>query len=609
MPTIRKLPEDIIRGIAAGEVIERPAAALKEILENALDAGATRIEVEWDQAGRRRLRVTDDGCGMSPEEARLALERHATSKIASLADLERVATFGFRGEALPSMAAVSRFSLLTRRNGTPLPDPPASAPLAPQVPGALRPAPQGGRETVHGWLIRVEGGRITEDGPAGAPAGTTVTVEDLFFSVPARLKFLKSDATERGLLLRTLEDVALAAPHAAFRVSAEGKEIWNLPAVTDGPGMLERLRVLWGAEKADTLKSFTAQGAFASAHGWASDVNAAQPTTRFQRLFINRRAVISRRLIHAVYDAYRGRLPVGRHPAAVIFLEVDPTIVDVNVHPAKREVRLSNEEELCGFLRRALAGALSEAVSPQAFAFSAAPVYSVDTPTPMTPAGVRELPTHFGRFSPYPGWGLPETRPEAPQPLSRETFRAARFEPVAQLYATYLLARLDGQFFLFDQHAAAERALYEKLTASEGPARQGLLMPWVWEPAAELGEFVTERRAHLEGLGFTLEPFGRQSLRVTAVPSALAETTDFRDFLEGLAEDLRQGRVAAGPEALAARAACRGSIMAGTALAAAEMARVITNLQATESPWTCPHGRPTFLRLSDEELAKRFRRG
>ncbi|MBI4397471.1 MAG: DNA mismatch repair endonuclease MutL, partial [Elusimicrobia bacterium] len=332
--TVHKLPEDLISRIAAGEVVERPAAVLKELLENAVDAGAKRISVEWNGAGRERIRVTDDGCGMTPEDARLALERHATSKISVFDDLEKIGTFGFRGEALPSIAAVSRFQLITR--------------------------PTGAKE---GWSIAMEGGKVLREGPAGAPAGTTVLVEDLFFSTPARRKFLKSDATEKGLLFRTLEDLALSSRGIHFQVSSEKKDVLSLhPSRENIPpveGLLERLQSLWGKDRLGALKPVSQSGRFMNVWGWVSDIHSHQAGARTQRLLINNRPVVHRRITHALYEAYRGSLPSGRHPLAVLFLEVDPSLVDVNVHPAKREIRLSHEEEIYGFILQSLRSALS----------------------------------------------------------------------------------------------------------------------------------------------------------------------------------------------------------------------------------------------------------
>jgi DNA mismatch repair protein MutL len=601
---VLKLNEDIIRGIAAGEVVERPASVLKELMENSLDAGAGRIDVEWREAGRKRLRVSDDGEGMTPEDARLSLERHATSKIRNLDDLERVGTFGFRGEALPSIMAVSRFELLTRR---------ADAPEA--------------------WALRAEAGRVTFDGPAGAPGGTSVTADDLFFAVPARLKFLKSDPTERSLLFRAVEDAAWAAPRTAFRVISEGKAALSLPALGgEETGMMERLESLWGVDRAQSLKPVDESGRFMRVRGWVSDVNAPQSTARYQRFFVNQRVVTSRRLSHALYDGYRGRLLVGRHPAALLFIEVDPTLVDVNVHPAKREVRLSHESEVHDFLSRAIQKALGRSVQPRTV--FGAPRDDLDVPPEFSPlptgisSGVSrgsfaapkfqrgpstaEVQAAFAVQSPlsfFPGPG--GDRLESSQELTPEYFREAKFEPVAQLYATYILARVEENYFLFDQHAAAERVLYEVLSekAATGiPAKQSLLLPWVWEPSPEASAVVLAQKMDFERLGYSLEPFGGNAWRILAVPAALAEGDKVRSLLEGLVDDILAGRIPRGWDALVTRAACRGSVKAGDPLALPEMGHLIQELQRAPRPWTCPHGRPAFLRFSDDDLAKRFHR-
>lgn len=576
LPKVRQLPEDIVRGIAAGEVVERPAAVLKELIENSLDAGATRVDIEIRDAGRTRLRVTDDGVGMSPEDARLAMERHATSKIATLSDLDRVRTYGFRGEALPSIAAVSRFELLTRT-----------------------------AEAAEGWRIVGEGGAALTQGPAGAPPGTTVTVADLFFNTPARLKFLKSDGTERAQLLRVAEDAALSAPAVSWRVAAEGKDLWSLPPSRSGLDK-DRLAALWGEERADSLKPVGAEQKYARLHGWVSDVNHPQATARYQRLFINGRPVTNRRLLHALYDGYRGRLLVGRHPAAVLFLDIDPSLVDVNVHPTKREVRLSHEEELHGFVSRAVQEAVNQSVEPRSvFAFAGAPTTPLSPPAP--PAfRVADLAAVYRAPDAIPAPALPFDE----GPLPREEFQALRFDPLTQLVATYVVARAGDRCFIFDQHAAAERVLYEALRRrgeAGAPARQPLLIPWVWEPSSEAAALLAERRSEVEALGFELEPFGGRAVRVRAVPAALPET-HVRGVLEGLVEDMLAGRLARGVDAVLVRAACRGSVKAGDPLAPAEMGRLIQNLQAVERPWTCPHGRPTFLELTGDDLARRFHR-
>jgi DNA mismatch repair protein MutL len=621
MPRIQKLPETVVRRIAAGEVVERPASVLKELVENSLDAGATRLTVEWEGAGRRLLRVTDDGRGIPAKEAALALERHATSKIASFDDLERVGTYGFRGEALPSIASVSRFRLVTR--------------------------PAGAAE---GWSVECEGGEVVKEGPCGAPPGTTVTVRDLFYCTPAREKFLKSDATERGQLLRAIEDIALAARHADFQVSSEGREALSLRAAPAGADPLESLRArlaaAWGEERLKGAKPLRQSGRFMTVWGWISDVHSSQSTARWQRLFVNGRPVLNRRLSHALYEAYRGALLVGRHPLAVLFLEVDPTLVDVNVHPAKREVRLSHEEEAHSFLYQALKAALSgSARMPSALPGDAARAPEVPPTEPARPPAVRPglhrfdaehadkgptrsesraamyLQAPLSAHEPVAGSSTHEPRSEYPsdpataEPASGNTaklFREAKAEPLMQLDGTYILARLDHEFYIFDQHAAAERVLYERLSdaaQNAAPHRQALLLPWVWEVSAAAAPVVQESLAHFQRLGYELESFGAQSFRVKAVPGVLGDSPKVRTLLEGLADDLLTGAVPKEWDDILVRAACRGSVKANDALKLPEMAKILKDLQSCRHPWSCPHGRPTHLKLTGEELAKRFKRG
>ncbi len=340
-------------------------------------------------------------------------------------------------------------------------------------------------------------------------------------------------------------------------------------------------------------------------------------------------------MLHALYDGYRGRLFVGRHPAALLFLDLDPGLVDVNVHPAKREVRLSHESEAHDFLSRAVQNALGQSVQTRAVF---APLAATEAPRAISgssPAvGERRdpfVPTKITRMESQSAFNLqapfnPEGRSSAAEiphgdesprddgaleGLQINVFRSARFEAVAQLYSTYILARLENQFFVFDQHAAAERVLYEILSEqakTETPAKQVLLLPWLWEPSPEASELVRNQKTDFEKLGFGLEPFGGSAWRVVAVPALLSEGNRARSLLEGLVEDLLLGRIPRGWDAFLTRAACRGSVKAGDPLTVSEMDRLITNLQKAPRPWTCPHGRPAFLRLSDQDLAKRFRR-
>jgi DNA mismatch repair protein MutL len=353
--------------------------------------------------------------------------------------------------------------------------------------------------------------------------------------------------------------------------------------------------------------------------GWISDVHAHEASARHQRFYINGRPVTHRRLLHALYDAYKGRLFVGRHPAAALFLEIDPSLVDVNVHPAKREVRLSNEGEVHDFLSRALQDALSEsAAMPAALADGVLDGRRPEIPPPFIPSSrpswaeskaayrVQEpLPAH------QPSFAAAEPAREEGAPLPLETFRGARFEALTQFDNTYILARSEERLYIFDQHAAAERALYERLTdAAEGknPSRQALLLPWVWEASPEVAAVIRDHLPDLTRLGYELEPFGPKAYRVKGVPGLLGDSSRVKELLEGLVDDLLSEKIGGQWDALVTRAACRGSVRAGDSLQAPHMQAVIKDLQGCRSPWSCPHGRPTFLRLEPGELARRFKR-
>ena len=321
MGKIKKLPESLIRLIAAGEVIERPASVVKELVENSLDAGASSVSIDLLSAGRTRIRITDDGQGMTREDAELALDRHATSKLQTFDDLQQISTFGFRGEALPSIAAVSRLTLSTRT-----------------------------KEDVEGWTLTLEGGNFLSAKAVGIPPGTTIDVQDLFFNTPARSKFLKRDSTERSQILKTLQEIALAHPHVRFDVTMDGKSIL---ALSRAEKLGERIADLWGLSAARISTVDVRKGPCAI-RGFVNAVPAHHPTKAYQILFVNQRPVQQRMLNHAIYEAYREWLPVGRHPVYCLFVDLEPTLVDVNVHPTKREVRISDERAVYDVLYTAI---------------------------------------------------------------------------------------------------------------------------------------------------------------------------------------------------------------------------------------------------------------
>ncbi|MDA8063978.1 MAG: DNA mismatch repair endonuclease MutL [Thermaerobacter sp.] len=568
MGSIRQLPRDLVERIAAGEVVERPAAVLKELVENALDAGATRVQTQVRGAGLELLQVFDDGCGMDREDARLSVLRHATSKLRDAADLERVLTLGFRGEALASIAAVSRLELVTRRSGAPT-----------------------------GWRMVVEGGEGPEPEEVGCPEGTSVTVRDLFFNTPARRKFLKSPGAEQAQLTEVLGRLALSHPEVAFSLRREGTVLLRTPGSGDP---LPVLRELVGAQTADALLPVEKEAGDLRVHGFAGLATVHRGARTGEYLFLNGRVFQDVALRYHLEAAYRGLLADRRFPVLAVFLELPPEEVDVNVHPAKAEVRFRDVRRVGAFLEQAVREALGRS--------SMAPGWSAPAPTAGAPArqdplrGAEEAAAYQGE--------LPLPRP-AVQPSPRHDF--ARWRLIGQFHRTYLLAEDDDDLFLVDQHAAHERIWYERLSVARAEvAVQELLVPLSLPvtPRERLG--FEANRELLEAEGFRVEPFGTDTLLLRAVPGELEETGEegvFRDLLEHLAA----AEAGEGPserrDRLARRlAACKAAVKANRELSAAEARALFTELSRTMQPYTCPHGRPTVISLSAQEIARRFGR-
>jgi DNA mismatch repair protein MutL len=581
---IRLLPETTANRIAAGEVVERPAAAVKELVENALDAGATRIAVSLEEGGIGRILVEDDGSGMSAEDLDLAVERHATSKLPEEAALFRIASLGFRGEALPSIGAVARLTL-TSRNGS----------------GAAH-------------AISVEGGRKSAVVPAAGPPGTRVEVRDLFFATPARRAFLKSPRSEAEAAVDAVRRLALAWPGVAFRVELDGRLALSLPAQPRDA----RIAALLGAEFAAAALPVEAMRGDLRLSGLAAAPTHTRATAEHQHLVVNRRPVRDPQLRAALRVAYRELIPRGRHPAAALFLDLPPEQVDVNVHPMKTELRFRDADGVRGLLISALRRTLAVGVGelPQARPEAPATGFAESAPPPILPG-----------WSPAPAWSPP--RPSmprlplgfaAPQPappplpdLSAEEGPLGR--PLAQLLSTYILAEApDGALVLVDQHAAHERLTHEALKAqlAEGAVRsQPLLLPAVVErPAADIARLL-EAAPALARLGLEIEGFGPGAVLVRALP-ALLGNPDPAPLLADLAEELAESgeglALADRLDAAIARLACHGSIRAGRRLAPAEMAALLRRMEATPRAATCSHGRPTFIRLDQAALEKLFGR-
>jgi DNA mismatch repair protein MutL len=578
-PAIHKLAPEVACLIAAGEVIERPASALKELLENALDAGARRVTVECAGAGRSSLRVVDDGCGMSPEDCALALQRHATSKITDLGDLETLATFGFRGEALYAAAAVSRLSITS----------------------AVR-----GAKT--GWKVEAEAGRIVSARPAPAVPGTTVELRDLFYNTPARRKFLKSDAYERGRLAAVVEETALADPELSLTYKSENRVALRFapePGRDSADGLARRAARVLGEANAAGLIPIVVDRPEMKLHLFVSPFDALAATREFQYWFVNRRPVSARILQQALYRAFAGR-PADRHPVCVGHLELPGDAFDVNVHPGKREIRFKSDRDVFELISGLVASALLKAKLPAAI-----------VPPPRGSAPLVREPDAAYRAAPRREQASLALRTAPAEAFAAEEGAPRWFTPpfryLGQIERAYLLFEAAGGLFILDQHAAAERILFEKFLGEVegGRARsQKLMLPMSVELPASAVQKVLSLRDRLERLGFAFEPFGRKGLHCLAVPALFHEQDDLKELVHRLLDSLHDPVAAA--EAVkhdaVATIACKAAVKAHDALSADEALRLVADLKDCRDGSCCPHGRRTMLALSREELARRFQR-
>jgi DNA mismatch repair protein MutL len=580
---IRLLPEATVNRIAAGEVIERPAAAARELVENALDAGATRISVAIDGGGIDRIEVADDGCGMDADELALAVQRHATSKLAD-DQLIRISTLGFRGEALPSIGAAARLAITSR------------------VPGSD-----------HAATIRVEGGVVTPPAPAAGAAGTRVEVRDLFFATPARRKFLRSPRAEADATETSVRRLALAAPEVAFRLESEGRVLFDLPRQTREA----RIAALLGPEAAAALLPVEGARDALRLEGFACAPTATRATASQQTLIVNGRPVADPLLRTAVRVAYRDVIAQGRHPIVVLFLNIPAEELDVNVHPAKAEVRFQHPDAVrslvIGSLARALAGGAGVQAPSMTFGHGYQTRPSLRLAVPSRPTGMAEarLPLDAApsaRVLPAPDRFHGPFTAESPGefPLGA---------PVAQVLDTYIIAVAgDGSLVLVDQHAAHERLTHEALRTQflEGGARsQALLLPAVVDLKPADCARLLGRAGEFAALGLELEAFGPGAILVRALPAVLGAPDPgplLRDLADELAELDETTALASRLDAVIARMACHGSIRAGRRLGGAEMDALLRQMEATPRAATCSHGRPTFLKLDRAEIERLFGR-
>ncbi|MEW6388162.1 MAG: DNA mismatch repair endonuclease MutL [Thermodesulfobacteriota bacterium] len=560
--------------IAAGEVITRPAAVVKELVENALDAGAQSITVEIEEGGRRRLRVVDDGFGMRPEEAPLSLKRHATSKIKREEDLLSITTLGFRGEALPSIAAVSRLELITR---TP--------------------------ETGSGWRLVALAGDVKESSPWAAPPGTQVTVEDLFFNTPVRRKFLKSRETEQAYIAEVFRHLALGYPEVHFLLKTPQKTLVAAP----GPqSLLERVAALYGPEMAGHLLPCNGAGGLVQVAGFISAPDFSVASSRFQLLLVNHRAVQDRLLPAVLKEVYQGLLPRGRHPAAVVLLTLPPEQVDVNVHPTKAEIRFQEP----GRLYPLLVSALKQALVPLT---GESPSYTL-TWQPASLAVAQEVGAGMPQPAAPPRFPLPPA-PEATAPARPLLTRSWRFQDllvIGQLDHTYILAQGGEGLVLIDQHAAHERVLYEFLQSPEAAApRQPLLFPLVVEVNPRQADWVRDNLPVLAQAGLELEPFGGASFRLLSVPACLGQADLEAVVLETVEalSPLKSSSPAPGVQEQARLImACHGAIKAGERLSREQIQALLTQLDGLAVSSHCPHGRPLWRLIPYSDIRQSFRR-
>ena len=596
---IRQLPDTLINQIAAGEVVERPASVVKELVENALDAGALRIDIDLEEGGIRLIRIRDDGGGIAPEQLSLAVSRHATSKIASLDDLEAVATLGFRGEALPSIASVSRFSLASRRPGD-----------------------------EHGSALQVEGGKLGEVIPKSQAPGTTVEVRELFYNVPARRKFLRAERTELGHIEEWLRSLALARPDVELRVTHNGKASRRYK-----PDLLEsssRLHETLGEDFAREALRVDHSAAGLRLHGWIAQPNYSRASADQQYLYVNGRAVRDRNIAHAVKMAYQDVLFHGRQPAYVLFLEIDPTRVDVNVHPAKHEVRFRDTRLVHDFVYRTLQDALAATragiavtqvgMASNAFAgntpggFPAAP--QPWTPTQQSPLGldIAEAPAAYAALYATPFNAQAQGQVPALQESGDATLPPLGYA-IAQLHGIYILAENADGLIVVDMHAAHERIGYEKLKSTHdgiGLHSQPLLVPLRLAVAEREAEVAERETGTLAALGFEVTRSGPQSLSVRSVPALLAHAEPeslLRDVLTDLREHGETRRIAAARDELLSTMACHGAVRANRRLTLPEMNALLREMEITERSGQCNHGRPTWARFSLAEIDRWFLRG
>ncbi len=606
---IKILSQDVINKIAAGEVVERPASVVKELIENSLDAGATQVVVEVKNAGKKLIRVADNGCGMSKEGALLAFERHSTSKITTAEDLINIGSYGFRGEALPSIAAVSRLVLTTR------------------------PA-----DEICGTVIEVEGGVIKKAKEYGCSAGTTLIVNDLFFNTPARLKFTKNNATETGHISDNVVEQALANNEIGFKLISNDRQLINIPPAKSSSesDLLERITYIFGKDLAQNLLNIKFENKLLKIRGFISQpvINRVNKSQQF--IFVNKRSIRSRLVTHAIYQGYHGFLFGDRHPIIFLFIDIDPFLIDVNVHPSKREIRFTNEQGIHELVSRVVKQRLtSEQVIPQIkkpLDIQKPTIYPNENEN--RNASIKEVMGEYlsktniktgKRFNIHQnGTNLFERTQFVFNPQEKESeeeITILDITPLAQLDNLYILAKDFRGLLIIDQHAANERVLYEKFKKDYQGSQikfQDLLFPITIELSPKQEPMVSENLENLSKLGFGIEKFGFNTFIVKTVPVLLGENYDKKVILD-IFDVLSESETSIEPadistmtknlsEEMLKIMACHSAIKAGDKLNIEECYSLLEELGEVSLPYTCPHGRPTMIRITFDELEKKFKR-
>ena len=592
MGRISRLPEDLANQIAAGEVVERPASVVKELIENAIDAQARRIVITAEYGGKKLIRVEDDGIGMDPDDARLCLERHATSKIRRADDLGAIVTLGFRGEALPSIASVSHFRLRSRARGS-----------------------ESGTE------IRVNAGIIESVVEAGGPEGTMVEVADVFYNLPARRKFLKYDAAEAAQVSRFVTQLALCYPEVGFTLTSSGRKVISVAPVTN---LSDRLYQLYG-DRQDLVQVDREFGGL-RLHGFIAALAEQGPVRGPQHVFVNRRIVKDRTIAHAILDAYSVATNKERSPEVHLFLDLPPDRVDVNVHPTKAEVRFKEQSQVHQLVRHALGDALGKGPAPELTLRTSdvlpgrpmqpsipGALHGGSFPSrwaPPTSGGLKSSPTTYTTATPDPtaNVGANFSSPGAQAPEVRPMIALGQFRD------TFIIAMDDEGLCIIDQHVAHERVLFERIMerlTNDSLESQRLLIPAVLElPPAERAALISKSEA-LARFGFEVEEFGGDSIKVTAMP-ALLDPNECDTALRALAEDLegldRGLRLEDALKQIAATTACHAAVKAHYPLTLEKMHHILEELRATAYSTVCPHGRPVMLRITRREIEKNFDR-